>query len=329
MQSGRGRDGPEGREASEDDKAISGGAEARQLAYTLGPSWGCFGVEKTQDSELLIRNISDTARWAAWYRAHETEREDAVFRDPFARKLAGERGATIAKQIKFSTKHSWSWVARTYLFDHYILEHIGMGGDMVVNLACGLDARPYRMNLPPELQWVEVDLPGILDYKEEILKNEKPQCRFERVRLDLADRAARRELFARLGARAKNALLITEGLITYFEDQEVAEFADDLAAVPTFKRWLTDLVSPGLMKMMKKKMGAELEKASAPLKFAPEKGCKFFEPHGWKTVDVRSSLQCGAKIKRLPMMMKLWTIFPDTKGKNPKQPWSGAVMLGR
>jgi len=39
---------------------------------------------------------------------------------------------------------------------------------MVVNLAAGLDARPYRMSLPASLQWIEVDLPEILAYKEKI-----------------------------------------------------------------------------------------------------------------------------------------------------------------
>ena len=35
------------------------------------------------------------------------------------------------------------------------------------NLAAGLDTRPYRMDLPPSLRWIEVDLPDILDYKED------------------------------------------------------------------------------------------------------------------------------------------------------------------
>ena len=32
--------------------------------------------------EPLIRDISDTARWVAVYRARETDRSDAVFKDP-------------------------------------------------------------------------------------------------------------------------------------------------------------------------------------------------------------------------------------------------------
>jgi hypothetical protein len=44
----------------------------------------------------------------------------------------------------------------------------------VVKLAAGLDARPYRMNLPASLRWVEVDLPEILEKKERLLEGERP-----------------------------------------------------------------------------------------------------------------------------------------------------------
>src|SRR5262249_48748537 len=144
-------------------------------------------------AEPAIRNISDTACWAAIYRARENERPDALFRDPFARRLAGERGEQIAAAMQFSDRHTWSWVARTYLFDHFIAEEIRQGADMVINLAAGLDARPYRMALPASLKWIEVDLPGILDYKEEVLATDKPACALERIRLDLSNVGARRE----------------------------------------------------------------------------------------------------------------------------------------
>ena|ERR1700741_2601535 len=61
-------------------------------------------------TDPAIQHISDTARWAAVYRARESEREDALFRDPFARRLAGERGEHIAKATPFYEKHSRSWV---------------------------------------------------------------------------------------------------------------------------------------------------------------------------------------------------------------------------
>jgi len=80
-------------------------------------------------------------------------------------------------------------VARTYLFDTFLLREIQNGASFVVNLAAGLDARPYRMQLPTTLQWLEVDLLDIIDYKEDVLANEKSRCQLERIPLDRGFRA--------------------------------------------------------------------------------------------------------------------------------------------
>ena len=58
----------------------------------------------------LISSISDTARWVAVYRARETERADALFRDPYARRLAGDRGEEIALAHRFTEQHSWPMI---------------------------------------------------------------------------------------------------------------------------------------------------------------------------------------------------------------------------
>jgi len=213
--------------------------------------------------EPMIRNVSDTARWVAMYRARENDRADALFRDPFARRLAGERGAQIAAAMK-QDRNEWAFVMRTVLFDALITQEIANGADAVLNLAAGLDARPYRLALPPSLQWIEVDLPELIAHKQDILGQEIPHCRLERVALDLSDAPARRELFARVDATAKRVLVITEGLMVYLDPEEVRTFARDLAAPLSFQRWVLDIVSPGLLKMMMKRVGAELTRGSAP-----------------------------------------------------------------
>src|SRR5262249_26534140 len=192
-------------------------------------------MDHLHESESPIHNISDTACWVAVYRARESKRSDAVFRDPFAERLAGERGKQIAAAMPSGEKNSWPFVARTYLIDQLISERVQNGADMVVNLAAGLDARPYRMDLPRTLRWVEVDLPEIFAHKEEILRNEKPVCALERVRLDLANVEARRELFSRLGQAAKRVLIVSEGLLIYLTNEEVAALANDLAAEGSFQ----------------------------------------------------------------------------------------------
>ena len=276
--------------------------------------------------EPLIRNVSDTARWVAVYRARETERPDAHFRDPFARRLAGERGEQIAKSMPLGRDNDWSMITRTYLGDQFINEQVQQGVDMVINLAAGLDARPYRMQLPPSLNWVEVDLPEILSYKEEILRDEKPVCSLERIRLDLSNVPARRDLFAELGRRSKKALIITEGLLIYLNAEDVAGLAKDLAARPSFQSWILDIASPGLLRLLVKRMAKQLT-AAAPFKFAPPEGPNFFVPYGWKPVDVQSFLKNAARLKRLSLLFRLFALLPETEKSRRDRPWSGMCLL--
>jgi O-methyltransferase involved in polyketide biosynthesis len=42
------------------------------------------------------------------YGARETDRPDALFRDPFAHRLAGPRGDRIADSIPFHNRNTWA-----------------------------------------------------------------------------------------------------------------------------------------------------------------------------------------------------------------------------
>jgi methyltransferase (TIGR00027 family) len=285
---------------------------------------------KTHDSkaqsEPLIRNVSDTARWVAAYRAQETQRPDAVFRDPFAGRLAGERGEKIARMMPLGGDNAWSIITRTYLIDNFIQAELQRGADLVVNLAAGLDSRPYRMQLPSSLRWVEVDLPEILDYKERVLRDERPLCALERIRLDLSDIRGRRELFAHLAQTAKRVLMITEGWVIYLTADAVGDLAADLAAQPSFASWIVDVASPALLRMLRKRMASQLTQA-APFKFAPEEGPRFFERYGWKPVEVQSLLKNAARLKRLSFFLRLVALLPENEKSRRDRPWSGVCLL--
>ncbi len=281
------------------------------------------------NEESTIRDISDTALWVAVYRARESERPDAHFHDPFARRLAGARGERIAASQPFFNRAQWSFVARTFLFDRFISDEVARGADMVVNLAAGLDARPYRMEtLPPSLQWVEVDLPAMLAHKEAILRDEKPHCALERVALDLKDIAGRRALFERLAARAKRAIVLSEGLLIYFEPEDVVALGKELASKATFERWIVDIGSPALKRLLVRKVGKEIGAAGAPFRFAPDDGPEFFRRCGWKAAEVQSILGTAAKLKRLPPLFRLLAALA---GPNPafraNRPWSAVCSL--
>lgn len=274
-----------------------------------------------------VHNISDTSRWVACFRACETERHDALFRDPYAKRLAGERGFEIAKTLRDGNKHEWAWNARTYLFDQFLLRSIRQGADLVLNLGAGLDARPYRMELPQELRWIEVDLPEIIAYKQEILAEEKPKCILERVAADLMDRSARRVVFNEADDCGTRVLVVTEGLLLYFANDEVAALAEDLAAHRRFRSWITDMASPGQLRLMQRTTGKQLGEVGVPFKFGPTEGPDFFKRYGWELEKVDGIVKTAARLNRLPV--ELYALLPEPRIISGNYPWTGVCVLKR
>ena len=117
----------------------------------------------------------------------------------------------------------------------------------MLNLAAGLDARAWRMPLPPTLRWIDVDLPGILDYKTADAERRK-------TRLSLRGSPARP---ARCG-EATGAVLADRrtvvartrrdgGAVIYLTAEQVGALARDLHAAPRFQWWVIDIASPRLL----------------------------------------------------------------------------------
>lgn len=246
-----------------------------------------------------IEHISDTARWIATYRAMESEREDALFRDPFARRLGGARGEEIVATLPRGRESSWALIVRTAVLDEIIRERAASGEiDLVVNLAAGLDTRPWRLELPSTLRWVDVDLPALLQYKAETLEGETPRVRYEAITADLTDAGVRDALFAQLGASATRALVITEGLLVYLETEQVQSLARSLHAVPSFQWWLSDLSNHRLLEMLSRDWGPTLERGNAPMRFAVDDPASFFAPLGWRVAQLRYAIVEAHRLRR-------------------------------
>ncbi len=213
----------------------------------------------------VVENVSDTAFWVAYYRALETERPDALFRDPLAARLAGEHGRKIALSMPLSRVTAWTLAIRTVIIDDFIEKALEEGTDTIVNLGAGLDARPYRMPLPSSLLWIEADYAKMIAYKEERLANEMPRCRLERIKVDLSDDAQRRSLFAAIDARAEKILVLTEGVVPYLTNEQVAALAGDLHSLNHVCYWIAEYFSPDVVKF-RERTGVQEKLKNAPIK---------------------------------------------------------------
>ena len=229
-----------------------------------------------------IENVSDTAFAVAHYRAEENERPDALFRDPLAAVLAGNRGKQMGAAMPAPGITAQIVVIRTCIIDEFIRLAISEGVDTIVNLGAGLDSRPYRMDLPESLLWVEVDYPRVIEFKNERLADRRPRCRLERVALDLANQRERRKLLENINASAKKLLFLTEGVVSYLAEEDVASLADDLRAMDHAYGWIVEYFSPELARVRMRR-GFNRKMQNAPFKFIPKDWFAFFASHGWRT----------------------------------------------
>lgn len=253
-------------------------------------------------AQALIRDVSDTAIWVAQYRAEESARPDAMFRDPLAGLLAGERGEQIARDFgKAGAYTAWTLVTRTVVIDEFIQRAIADGVDAVLNLGSGLDARPYRMDLPATLKWVEADFPNIVEYMNRTLAAHTPRCPLQRMAVDLTDAAARRQFLAEVLPDAKKVLVITEGVIPYLTEQQVGELADDLRAHPRFAFWVSEYFEPQAYRFIRA-ASARRQMVNAPFRFLPADWLGFFAQHGWAKQDIRFGSEIAIRFRRRPPM---------------------------
>lgn len=188
----------------------------------------------------LITHVSDTALLIASCRATESDRPDAFVRDPFAKRLAGERGLAMFRALPHPEIVGFGMAVRTRFVDELLLEALSASGvGTVLSVGAGLDTRPWRLELPSTLRWIEVDFSAVLDYKDNLMSTETPRCRRERLIADLNDPAQRRAIYTVAGSAP--SLMITEGLLMYLPAATVEALATEARRASGIAHWISDI----------------------------------------------------------------------------------------
>lgn len=264
-----------------------------------------------------IRNVSDTALWVAVYRAMESERKDAIFKDPFARRMAGERGQSIVDAMPRGKDLAWAMIVRTAVMDELIQQCIAEGATSILNLAAGLDTRAYRMDLPEHVHWFHVDFPPMVDYVQEKMAGETPRCKLTYLAADLRV-AEQRDAVFKTAASKGPVLVVTEGLLVYLPPEDVEQLATALRETASARWWISDLATPLLLKRLSRSWSSKLKQGNAPFLFAPADAAAFFKPLGWNESVFRSSWTESLRLKRHIRYAQFWNFLLKFNSKTQR-----------
>ncbi|MFI6599407.1 class I SAM-dependent methyltransferase [Nonomuraea sp. NPDC050536] len=236
--------------------------------------------------EVRPASVKLTSDWMAVIRAREHAQPDAYLHDPCAAAFVTPASEAALDVIQAAGLPSPIVPIRGRLGDITLLES---GLKQVVCLGAGTDARPYRLPVPPDLAYFEVDLPGQLDGKTELLKAAGFQARCE-VRVVEADlRAGWTDALLAAGySPAEPAHWIAEGLFYYLTPAEgtaLLSAISELAAQGSWLtfdgphvRFLTDPAKAGFHHQMRERGAPFVGSFTDPV--------ELLAPHGWSAQAV-------------------------------------------
>ncbi|OHV04564.1 class I SAM-dependent methyltransferase [Mycobacterium talmoniae] len=138
------------------------------------------------DTWDITESVGATALGVAAARAAETESENPLISDPFARAFLDAAGQGIWSvyipsalpddvdpEVRAQTQAMVDFMAvRTVFFDEVFLAAAEAGVRQIVILAAGLDARSWRLPWPDGTTVYELDQPKVLDFKAATLRRQ-------------------------------------------------------------------------------------------------------------------------------------------------------------
>ncbi|MFE1910070.1 class I SAM-dependent methyltransferase [Streptomyces anandii] len=232
-----------------------------------------------------------TAVGVARVRALESERENALFRDPLARAFAAAGGLwpsspplpgdEAARLRRLAV--SFSIVIRTKFLDDLLLRASASGIRQVVLLGAGMDSRAYRMDWPVGTRLFEVDTAPPLDFKASVLRQEGAVARCERITVAVDLREDWPGALAAAGHDpAVPTVWIAEGLLIYLPEDAVDLLMARTGAQPApGSRMGLTLGSRGVIE----RFGADAVQGSAASMWVsemPDDPVGWLAGHGWE-----------------------------------------------
>jgi methyltransferase (TIGR00027 family) len=227
--------------------------------------------------------VASTGLLVAAIRANESTRDDRLFADEFAAKLAGDTGRALlrAEIADNGERATVQIVVRTRFWDEALLRAVRVARQVVI-LAAGMDARAYRLAWPDGTVVYELDQAAVIAAKAELLADDRPLCRRLALGVDLADDWPTAVTAAGFDPRTPTAWLV-EGLLQYLDEAAVRTLFDRVRALSAPNSTLLyDVVGKTLLEspMMAPVLRSMAEQGS-PWVFGTDDPGELAERHGW------------------------------------------------
>ena len=212
--------------------------------------------------KIQIQGVSETMLQTLHARAAYSKQKNAKFHD--------DKAVEIVSRMDYDFSFagddalmSNGVIARTILLDRMVGDFIRKNPNAtVINIACGMDTRAYRLKIGSTVRWYNIDLPETIEVRRRFLE--------ENGHISMIAKSAMDERWADEIEEPKGrVLVIIEGLVMYLSEQDVKQILSIISRRFERAEVIMEVMNPWVVKNVKEK---SIEKTKAKFTWGIKSG---------------------------------------------------------
>ncbi len=211
----------------------------------------------------------------------DAESAHPLIGDNYAKRLLGKEGAAYWEEFKQFKRPNAGNTVRHYLIDSFIKKELADHPDTtIILIGAGLDSRAYRIQGG---SWIEIDEPGIIEYKTNILPVIECRNSLTRISIDFE----KEKLIDKLRGYSNlpNVIFVIEGVLMYLTNEQKNDLLNTLTTLFRKHTVFCDLMNKKFFEKFSKPIHTKLVEHGAIFKDLAENPADLFFQHGYIKKD--------------------------------------------
>lgn len=195
--------------------------------------------------KVNVTGVPETMIQTLYARAKESGKKDAKIKDDTAMEIVSKLDYDFSKADQDKAM-SYGVIARTIVLDHMVEQYLQENPNtIVVNIACGMDTRCYRMH-GKYLRWYNIDLPETMQIRSRFLKENGPIYQIAKSAMDAS-------YTDEMTYNGENVLVVIEGLSMYLSEPDIRQIFSIIESAFQNATVLIETMSPFVVSHIKEK----------------------------------------------------------------------------
>lgn len=195
--------------------------------------------------KINVKGVPETMIQTLYARAKETSQKNPKIKDEMAVSMVKQLDYDFSQADQDKTMRS-GVIARTIVLDKMVGEYLDKHKNtIVINIACGLDTRCYRMKGKYK-HWYDLDLPETMSIRKQFLTETGPIYQIAKSAMD--------ETYTNtINYEGEDVLVIIEGLTMYLTEDDVKKIFCIIEHAFSNVTMMVEVMSPFMVKHIKEK----------------------------------------------------------------------------